>query len=321
MSPSPLVFVVAHGFTGGWRRPDNRSIAARLREVGGVVSYDSRGHGSSSGVTTLGDAEVLDLDAAIGWARWLGGDDIVTVGFSMGGSVVLRQAALARPRERETPQAVVSVSAAGFSFYRGTPPMRLLHRAVETPHGRRVLRWGFHTRVTDQQWEEPYPLSPSESAELVAPIPLLVVHGDQDPYFPVEHARAIVEAARRGAERRGVEDRTVEWIEPGFGHAESAASTSADVVARASPRGHGTPPRSGRSGREHRADVVVRYWAAAKAAAGDAEETLPRRGRPGRAAGRRPGQARRRTPGWRRCWRAAPTSWTRSAPVAVPRRR
>ena len=231
-TPSPLTFVVAHGFTGGWRRPDNRRIAVLLREHGGVVSYDSRGHGSSSGVTTLGDDEVLDLDAAIGWARWLGAIEVVTVGFSMGGSVVLRQAALARRDGQETPQAVVSVSAAGFWFYKGTPPMRLLHRAVETTGGRRVLRYAFHTRVTDREWEEPYPLSPSESAELVAPVPLLVVHGDQDPYFPVEHARSIVRAAGVGAARRGVPDRTVAWIEPGFGHAESAASGAADVVSR-----------------------------------------------------------------------------------------
>jgi len=230
--PSSLVFVVSHGFTGGWRRPDNRRIAALLRDQGGVVSYDSRGHGESSGVTTLGDDEVLDLDAAIGWARWLGASEVVTVGFSMGGSVVLRQAALARRHERETPQAVVSVSAAGFWFYKGTPPMRLLHRAVETPGGRGVLRYGFHTRVTDREWEEPYPLSPSESAELVAPLPLLVVHGDQDPYFPVEHARSIVRSAAAGAARRGVVDRTEEWIEPGFGHAESAASQAAGVVTR-----------------------------------------------------------------------------------------
>ena len=228
-SPS-LVFVVSHGFTGGWRRPDNRRIAAALSEFGGVVSYDSRGHGSSSGVTTLGDAEVLDLDAAIGWARWLGADDVVTVGFSMGGSVVLRQAALVARRDREAPQAVVSVSAAGFWFYKGTPPMRLLHRAVGTRSGRGVLRWGFHTRVTDREWEEPYPLSPSESAGLVPPVPLLVVHGDRDPYFPVEHAHSLVASAAAGAELRGVPDRTVEWIEPGFGHAEAAASS--DVLAR-----------------------------------------------------------------------------------------
>lgn len=227
-SPS-LVFVVSHGFTGSWRRPDNRRIALALTEFGGVVSYDSRGHGASSGVTTLGDAEVLDLDAAIGWARWLGADDVVTVGFSMGGSIVLRQAALVGRRDREAPQAVVSVSAAGFWFYQGTPPMRLLHNAVGTRAGRGVLRWAFHTRVTDREWEQPYPLSPSESAGLVPPVPLLVVHGDRDSYFPVEHADSIVASAAAGAERRGVPDRTVGWIVPGFGHAESAASV--DVVA------------------------------------------------------------------------------------------
>jgi pimeloyl-ACP methyl ester carboxylesterase len=228
--PSALVFVVAHGFTGSWRGRDNRRIALALTEFGGVVSYDTRGHGASSGVTTLGDAEVLDLDSAIGWARWLGADDVVTVGFSMGGSVVLRQAALVGRGDREAPQAVVSVSAAGFWFYRGTPPMRLLHQAVGTPLGRGVLRWGFHTRVTDREWEPPYPLSPSESAELVPPVPLLVVHGDRDHYFPVEHAHALVASASAGALRRGVPDRTVGWIVPGFGHAESAASS--DIVAR-----------------------------------------------------------------------------------------
>jgi pimeloyl-ACP methyl ester carboxylesterase len=218
-------FVVAHGFTGSWRRPDNRRIALALRDLGPVVSFDSRGHGASSGVTTLGDHEVLDLDAAVRWSRWLGASDVVTVGFSMGGTVVLRQAALARPDGSERPQVVVSVSSAGFWFYRGTPPMRLLHRAVESDHGRRLLRTGFHTRVTDQPWQEPFPLDPSEAAAMLAPLPLLVVHGDRDSYFPVEHARSIVDSARAGAVRRGVDDRTVVWLESGFAHAESATTT------------------------------------------------------------------------------------------------
>ncbi len=225
-----VVFVVAHGFTGGWRRPDNRRIALGLRAAGGVVSYDSRGHGRSSGRSTLGDQEVLDLEAAIRWARLLGAGRVVTVGFSMGGSVVLRQAALAGRGDRDAPQAVVSVSAAGFWFYQGTPPMRLLHRAVASTQGRAVLRHGFGVRVTDQQWEDPFPLSPSESAELVAPTPLLVVHGHRDTYFPVEHARSIVDAAASGAARRGVPDRTTAWFEPGFAHAESSADE--DLVGR-----------------------------------------------------------------------------------------
>jgi len=219
-----LAIVVAHGFTGGWRRPDSRAIATELAASGAVVSFDARGHGRSSGRTTLGDAEVLDLDAAVAWARWLGAEKVVTVGFSMGGSVVLRHAALAARGDRSAPDAVVSVSAAGFWFYRGTAPMRLLHRAVESPVGRAILRHGFDTHVTDQAWEEPYPLSPSESAAMVPPVPLLVVHGTEDTYFPLEHAATIVRHAREGAASRGVPDRTDEWVEEGFAHAESGAS-------------------------------------------------------------------------------------------------
>lgn len=226
--PRGTFFVVSHGFTGGWRRPDNRAIALALKDFGGVVSYDSRGHGESSGVTTIGDQEVLDLDAALGYARWLGAERLVTVGFSMGGSIVLRQAALADAARR--PDAVVSVSAAGFWFYKGTPPMRLLHRAVGTRTGRAVLRTAFGTRVTDQEWTDPLPLSPSESAAMIPPVPLLVVHGDRDTYFPVEHARTIEAGAAEGARRRGVEDHTTAWLVKGFAHAESA--TDADLVAR-----------------------------------------------------------------------------------------
>ncbi|MFC6236523.1 alpha/beta hydrolase [Longivirga aurantiaca] len=225
-----LTIVVAHGFTGSWRRPDNRAIAQALSAHAAVVSYDARGHGRSSGATTLGDDEVLDLDAVAAWARWLGATSVATVGFSMGGSVVLRHAALTGRSTREGADAVVSVSAAGFWFYKGTAPMRLLHTAVASPVGRGILRHGFGTRVTATEWQEPYPLSPSESASLLAPLPLLVVHGDRDTYFPLEHSRSIVRAARAGAAERGVADRAEEWVERGFAHAESAATP--DLVDR-----------------------------------------------------------------------------------------
>jgi fermentation-respiration switch protein FrsA (DUF1100 family) len=56
----------------------------------------------------------------------------------------------------------------------------------------------------------------------VAPAPLLVVHGDADRYFPLEHARALHDAAAPGAADL--------WVEPGFGHAEAAVSD--DLLAR-----------------------------------------------------------------------------------------
>ena len=53
------------------------------------------------------------------------------------------------------------------------------------------------------------------SAAMISPIPLLIVHGDQDPYFPAYHGQRLFDAAREPKEF---------WIEPGFGHAESGIS-------------------------------------------------------------------------------------------------
>lgn len=254
-----LALVVAHGFTGGWRRPDNRVIAEAFAAHGAVVSFDHRGHGRSSGETTVGDDEVLDLDAAVRWARLLGARHVVTVGFSMGGSVVLRQGALVRSGPAAA-DAVVSVSAAGFWFYRGTAPMRLLHQAVMTRTGRTVLRHAFGTRVRSFEWEEPYPLNPSESAALIAPTPLLVVHGDSDTYFPVEHQESLVRHAREGAAERGALDRTEEWTVTGFAHAESGADAALlDRIGMWARRAVGEDAAAGPSGSgEHSDDEGTR---------------------------------------------------------------
>jgi pimeloyl-ACP methyl ester carboxylesterase len=210
-----LGFVVAHGFTGSWRHSGMRLIATELARAGGVVSFDFRGHGSSGGRSTVGDLEVLDLDAAVRWARHLGYRRLVPVGWSMGAGVAIRHAALHRGVD-----AVVAVSGPSRWFYRGTGPMRLLHRGVETRIGRGVLALGYRTRIARLGWD-PWPEPPDALVGRIAPAPLLVVHGDRDRYFPVEHARWLVEGARGPAEL---------WLEPGFGHAEAAVTP--DLVRR-----------------------------------------------------------------------------------------
>ncbi|MCH0566101.1 MULTISPECIES: alpha/beta hydrolase [unclassified Streptomyces] len=211
------VFVIAHGFTGDADRPHVRRAAAAFARYGAVVTFSFRGHGASGGRSTVGDREVLDLAAAVAWARGLGHARVVTVGFSMGGSVVLRHAALYGPgtaREHEArTDAVVSVSAPARWYYRGTAPMRRLHWLVTRPAGRLVGRLGFRTRIHHRQWE-PVPLSPVEAVPRIAPAPLLVVHGDRDGYFPLDHPRMLAEAAGDHGEL---------WLEAGMGHAEHAA--------------------------------------------------------------------------------------------------
>ncbi|MDI2131744.1 alpha/beta hydrolase [Yinghuangia seranimata] len=205
-----LAFVVAHGFTGSWRLPRVGAVVSELRAYGGVVAFDFRGHGASGGSSTVGDREVLDLDAAVRWARELGYRRIVTVGFSMGGSVVVRHAAL---REDHAPvDAVVAVSAPARWYYRGTPPMRRIHFAIDHPIGRLVTRAVLRTRVSGRRWN-PVPEAPKDVVGRIAPTPLLIVHGDRDAYFPVDHPEQLYAAAREPKEL---------WIEPGLGHAENA---------------------------------------------------------------------------------------------------
>ncbi|MEU2654335.1 alpha/beta fold hydrolase [Streptomyces sp. NPDC007325] len=204
--------VVAHGFTGSLDRPAVRRAAEVLgRHAAAVVTFSFRGHGGSGGLSTVGDREVLDLAAAVRWARELGHARVVTVGFSMGGSVVLRQAALDRGTDA-APDAVAAVSAPARWYYRGTAPMRRLHWVVTRPVGRLVGRYGLRVRIDRRPWD-PVPLSPVEAAARIAPTPLLVVHGDRDAYFPLDHPRTL--AAAGGAEL---------WLEPGMGHAENAAA-------------------------------------------------------------------------------------------------
>lgn len=268
-SSRDLVFVVAHGFTGDVDRPHVRRVARALARHGAVVTFSFRGHGASGGRSTVGDREVLDLAAAVAWAQELGHTRVATVGFSMGGSVVLRHAALhgsvahegrteartdgsrAEARTDETrpetrtdevrPDAVVSVSAPARWYYRGTAPMRRLHWLVTQPLGRAVGRYGLRTRIHHREWD-PVPSSPVESVPLIAPTPLLIVHGDRDGYFPVDHPRMLAAAAGEHGEL---------WLEPGMGHAEHATDDA--LLGR------------------------IGAWAAARAAA--ASDVRPRRAR------------------------------------------
>jgi pimeloyl-ACP methyl ester carboxylesterase len=213
--PEDLAIIVAHGFTLSWQRPNVWRIASRLNQLAGVITFDFRGHGRSGGLSTLGDREIHDLDVAVAWARELGYQRIAAVGFSMGASVVLRHAGLLGGLD-----AVVSVSGPGRWYYRGTERMRWVHRAVERRAGRYVTRRWLKTRVSPQGWTL-IPVPPAEAAARIAPVPLLIVHGDQDRYFPPEHARQLYMAAREPKEL---------WLVPGMGHAESACDQ--DLVDR-----------------------------------------------------------------------------------------
>jgi fermentation-respiration switch protein FrsA (DUF1100 family) len=216
--PKDLAIIVAHGFTLSWQSPRLWRIANRFNLAAGVIAFDFRGHGRSGGLSTLGDREIKDLDVAIAYARELGYQRIAAVGFSMGSSVVIRHAGLIGGVD-----AVVSISGPGRWYYRGTERMRRVHLAVEHRLGRFVTRHWLNTRISPEGWKL-VPVPPAEAAAKIAPVPLLIVHGDQDLYFPPEHARQLYLAAREPKEL---------WLVPGMGHAEVACGNDlVDRIAR-----------------------------------------------------------------------------------------
>jgi pimeloyl-ACP methyl ester carboxylesterase len=204
-----LACVVGHGFTGSSRNPHVERICRALAGQGmAVLAPDFRGHGRSEGLGTAGADEILDVEAAVAWLRSAGYRFVAVLGWSMGGTAVLRYAGLGGDAD-----AVVSVSAPGTWFERGTWPMRLVHWMFLSRTGRTATRYLRRTRLSHAGWE-PIPEPPSEVAGAIAPRPLLIVHGDDDHYFPAHH----VESLHAGAPAAEV------WREPGMGHAEVATT-------------------------------------------------------------------------------------------------
>lgn len=215
--PGDVAVVLAHGFTLSWADPAAVRLAEALSRRAGVVAFDFRGHGRSAGVSTVGDLEVHDVDAAVSYARWLGYERVVTLGFSMGAAVVVRHAGLAgRGDAEQRVDAVAAMSGPSRWNFRGTSPMRRVHLGIGTGIGRAVVRHAFGTRVARLGWE-PWPAPPDALASSVSPVPLLVVHGDADPYFGVDHAQWLYASAREPKEL---------WIEAGLGHAEAAVDAA-----------------------------------------------------------------------------------------------
>ena len=197
--------VLAHGFAAHRRKPAYARLADRLADHAHVLALDLRGHGHSRGHTTLGDREALDVAGAVAWLRARGHDQVVLVGASMGATSVLH--ALARGTTAEA--AVVISAPAQLEEEPATEAMQRLKRHWESRWSRTGLRFGLGVRVVPPaRWQ--HPGHPEQFATAVE-VPLLVVHGEDDAYFPVRDAEAIAAAAPR----------SVLWVEPvGFGHAE-----------------------------------------------------------------------------------------------------
>ena len=195
-------------------------LAESLTRFGPVWTMDLRGHGTSGGWCTLGDAESLDVGAVTALVRRETSLPVVAIGFSMGAAAVVRSAALVEPVDAAVPvsgPAEWHVRPGCARRGRGSRRTALVWRL---PGGTAAAGALTGVRIARQI---PTGESPASVIGRIAPAPVLVVHGTKDPFFPVEEARDLYE---RAGEPKAL------WVIPGGGHAEGLFTEPGRPVAR-----------------------------------------------------------------------------------------
>jgi pimeloyl-ACP methyl ester carboxylesterase len=213
---APTAMVFCHGFLGWHRKARLVRFQEELARWFTVYAFDLRGHGASGGVSALGSLEHLDVDAVVRKARADGFDRVVTLGASMGGIAVIRQAALLGGVDT-----VVSVSTPALWDGHESAPVRRIRQLTGTRWGRRLLRTSGVRVSPLWRWTE----APADLIGRIAPTPIVVVHGRDDHFFDDEQAWLLY---RRAGEPKRL------LLASRFGHAEDGFSpTLAGRVAAA----------------------------------------------------------------------------------------
>lgn len=147
-----------------------------------VFLFDYRGYGTSQGSPSFAGLQI-DIDAAMRYLlqrRDVDANAIAVFGESLGAAAAIYYAAHGEHRSRI--RTLVAESA--FSSYRAIAREKLAGFWLTWP-----LQWLPTWTISDKY-------SPLAAIRRVAPIPLLLVHGDRDRIVPLAHSERLFAAAR-----------------------------------------------------------------------------------------------------------------------------
>jgi fermentation-respiration switch protein FrsA (DUF1100 family) len=186
-----------------------------------VLALDYRGYGGSQGEPSLAGAQ-LDIDAAMRELLARADVDperIVVFGQSLGGALAIHY--VAHSPYRDCVRALVVDSA--FSDYERIGQEKLAAALITWP-----FQW-FASVAIDNSY------SPQASIGALSPIPLLLIHGDQDSLVPLHHSQRLYELAGYPKDL---------WVVPGAGHIQAIKDRAvrkrlADYLARSLAPAHG----------------------------------------------------------------------------------
>jgi pimeloyl-ACP methyl ester carboxylesterase len=207
LGPAPAWFIPAEEKTGRWviqvhgravRKPETLRAVPVFREAGYsslLVSYRNDGDapGSEDNRYGLGDVEWKDVDAAIAFAVDRGATDIVLMGWSMGGAIVL-QAATRSAHAAVIRGIVLDSPVIDWASVLGFQGAEMRMPAVASKAVLAVIGNGWGRRLTGQAESIDLPRLDFVARADELDQPVLLMHSDDDGYVPSTSSHSLADA-------------------------------------------------------------------------------------------------------------------------------
>ncbi|MBI4355451.1 MAG: alpha/beta fold hydrolase [Candidatus Omnitrophica bacterium] len=190
--------VICPGFFQSKETRRFRDLASALAQRFDVVAMDFRGHGRSSGGYTFAAKEMLDLETVLAWARpqWA---RVGVLGFSLGGTIAVNEVAA-----HHNADSVIAVSAP--MDFEEVENRWWEPRAIRQA----VSNWDRHSGFRPGNFLLRKP-APRDCVDQLAPVPVLFIHGTDDPIIHHRHSEELYAHAQ--------EPKRLALV-PGGGHAQ-----------------------------------------------------------------------------------------------------